>query len=80
MLFANIVEDWSSELGVAPTFCYLIIAIFGLTVAYALISWIMSTRREKKHVRKLSMIKCPGCGGDNKPDALLCKYCEEILN
>lgn len=76
---ANIIEDISQNLGVSLTFCYIIIAILALTIVFAIISWIIGGRRRKKEIRESMKKICPGCGGENDPDAILCKYCEEML-
>ncbi|UCE73982.1 MAG: hypothetical protein JSV56_13335 [Methanomassiliicoccales archaeon] len=76
---ANIIDDISQDLGVSQTFCYVIIAILALTIVFGIISWIVGGRRRKKELLDAKKKICPGCGGENKPDALLCKYCEEML-
>lgn len=78
-IFANMIEDISKDLGVSQTFCYVIIVILALTVVFAIISWIIGGRRRKKELKELNKKTCPACGGDNEPDALLCRYCEEML-
>ncbi len=79
LLFTDIIQDISKDLGVSTTFCYLIIAILGLTIAFAVITWIFGGLRRKKEIRDLKKKTCPFCGGDNSPDALLCKHCDEML-
>ncbi|UCG70629.1 MAG: hypothetical protein JSV09_06320 [Thermoplasmata archaeon] len=76
---ANIIEDISKDIGVSTTFCYIIVAFLVLTVIFAIISWIIGGRRRRKELREMNKKVCPACGGDNKPDDLLCKYCEEML-
>lgn len=78
-IYANIFDDISADLGVSTTFCYLIAGILGLTILFAVISWLISGKRRKKELKELQKKICPACGGENKPDALLCKYCEEML-
>ena len=77
--FTDIIQDISKDLGVSTTFCYLIIAILGLTIDFAVITWIFGGLRRKKEIRDLKKKTCPSCGGDNSPDALLCKHCDEML-
>ncbi|MEE9152106.1 MAG: hypothetical protein V3U20_09785 [Thermoplasmata archaeon] len=78
-IFASIIEDISEDIGVSETFCYIIIAILALTVVFAIVSWIIGGKRRRKEIRESRKKTCPGCGGDNEADALLCKYCEEML-
>jgi hypothetical protein len=79
MLFTDIIQDISKDLGVSPTFCYVIIAILGLTIAFAFITWIFGGLRRKKEIRDAKKKTCPFCGQDNSPDALLCKHCDEMI-
>ncbi len=76
---ANIIDDISEDLGVSQTFCYFIIGILVLTIVFAIVSWIIGGKRRKKEIRESMKKICPGCGGKNDPDALLCQYCEEML-
>lgn len=78
-IFANIVDDISNDLGVSSTFCYIIIILLILTIAFAIISWIIGGSRRRREIREMKKKICPSCGGENKPDALLCKYCDEML-
>jgi len=50
-----------------------------LTVVFAIVGWIIGGRRRKKEMRDRMKKTCPGCGGENDPDAILCQYCEEML-
>lgn len=75
----SFIGDISRDLGVSETFCYIIIVIFILTIAFAAISWLIGGKRRKKEMKEMNKKICPGCGGDNEPDALLCKFCEEML-
>ncbi len=77
--FASIIDDISTDLGVSPTFCYLIIAVLAMTIGFAVISWIIGGKRRKSEIREINKKICPSCGGANSPDALLCRYCEEML-
>jgi ribosomal protein L40E len=76
---ANIIDDISHDIGVSPTFCYIIIAILGLTIIFAVIGWIIGGKRRKKERYDTKKKICPACGGENKPDALLCRFCDEML-
>lgn len=73
------IEDLSKDLGVSQTFCYFIIGMLLLTMAFAVIFWITGARRKNKELKELKKKPCPACGGANDPDALLCKFCEEML-
>jgi hypothetical protein len=73
------VDDISSDLGVSTTFCYVLIGILALTFAFAIIGWIAGGRRRKRERYGLTKKICPGCGGENKPGTLLCKFCDEML-
>jgi hypothetical protein len=55
------------------------VGILALTFAFAIIGWIAGKRRRKKERYKSKIKICPACEGENKPDALLCKYCDEML-
>ena len=76
---AGIIEDISSDMNVSPTFCYVIVGILVLTFAFAFIGWIVGKRRRKKERYQSKKKICPACEGENKPDALLCEYCDEML-
>ena len=76
---AGVIEDIASEMGTSTTFCYLIVAILALTAIFAILGWIAGKRRRRKEKLELNKKVCPACGGDNKPDALLCRFCEEML-
>lgn len=76
---AGIIEDLSSDMNVSPTFCYVIVGILALTFAFAIIGWIAGKSRRKKERYQSKKKICTACGGENKPDALLCKYCDEML-
>ncbi len=77
--YNGFIDNIGNELGVSPMFCYVIIIIVIMTIAFALISWIVGKKRREKEMLEMNKKICPGCGGDNAPDALLCKYCEEML-
>ncbi len=77
--YNGFIDDISNELGISPMFCYVIIIIVIMTIAFAVISWIIGKKRREKEMLEMNKQICPGCGGDNAPDALLCKYCEEML-
>ncbi len=79
LVINSFIEDISNELGVSPTFCYIILVIFILTITFGVISWIIGAKRRNKAMKEMNKKVCPGCGGDNEPDALLCMYCEEML-
>lgn len=76
---ANIVDDISAEMGVSTTFCYVIIVILVLTIIFGIIGWYLGAKRRKREKFEATKKVCPSCGGDNKGDALLCKYCYEML-
>jgi hypothetical protein len=78
-IHAGIVDNIASDMGVSTTFCYVIIAILALTLVFAIIGWIAGSRRRKREQLDLKKKICPACGGENKHDELLCKYCEEML-
>lgn len=76
---AGIIEDIASDLNVSPTFCYVIVGILALTFAFAIMAWISGIRRRKKERYDSKKKICPACEEENKPDALLCEYCDEML-
>ncbi|UCE37430.1 MAG: hypothetical protein JSW00_18550 [Thermoplasmata archaeon] len=76
---ASIIDDISKDLGVSATFCYLILAVLAMTIGFAFITWIIGGRRRKKEIKEMNKKTCPACGGKNKEDALLCKFCDEML-
>lgn len=78
---ANIIEQVSEELDVSLPFCYLIVALIGFLFLFALLSWIFGHKRRKRRELALQGYKlCPVCGGTNKPDAIICEFCDESLD
>lgn len=76
---ASMIDDVSSELGVSITFCYVLIGIMALTIVFAIVAWVAGGRRRKREKFEATKKVCPSCGGDNKPDDLLCKHCDEMI-